>query len=256
MRKLLTALVITVLMISSLVGCGNTENKVKETSEVVVEKIDEKSDEAANKEVETEKSEETEESKELTLEEQFLASIDFENAEDKGVCGANLYWMYKDEVLLIRGTGDMTDYDVSSPAPWKTLLSNKVAKIIVEEGCTSIGSYAFSTGMDNVVVTISLPDTILEIGEKAFTDIDNVTELKIPENVKLIDANAFSGMGLTGTLVLPDSLERISYNAIPDGLESVEMSSNTVICKESTEVNSFHVINGQGWNVDIKIIYR
>ena len=41
---------------------------------------------------------------------EFLDSITPETAEAKGVCGADLTWYYQDNVLVIKGTGRITDF--------------------------------------------------------------------------------------------------------------------------------------------------
>lgn len=39
-----------------------------------------------------------------------ILEISSENAEAKGVCGVDLVWYYKDNCLVIRGTGEMMDF--------------------------------------------------------------------------------------------------------------------------------------------------
>ncbi len=50
----------------------------------------------------------------------YLNSITLETAEQKGVCGNDLIWFYKDNVLVIQGTGPMTDYEYETK-PWAEL---------------------------------------------------------------------------------------------------------------------------------------
>ncbi len=45
----------------------------------------------------------------------FIKSINADNAEATGMCGADLTWYYLNNVLVIRGTGEMTDYDGQRP---------------------------------------------------------------------------------------------------------------------------------------------
>ena len=176
-----------------LFGCGKSEGKVAETPEVLTETVEK---ETSTEEAETKEA--PDETKELSMDEQLAASITFDNAEDSGVCGADLYWLYKDNVLVIRGTGDMVE-SAGTP-PWDEV-REKIVKVIIEEGCTSIGDYAFSTCrgkgtvtqyIDSLLASISIPSTVKEIGEEAFSGCDSITsiikELKsrdVPEKIEI-----------------------------------------------------------------------
>ncbi len=63
-----------------------------------------------------------------------------------GTCGAdgdNLTWVLDDaEMLTIYGDGDMADWD-SGNAPWYSYRST-ITMVVIEDGVTSIGNYAFS----------------------------------------------------------------------------------------------------------------
>ena len=75
-------------------------------------------------------------------------------------------------------------------------------KIIVKEGFTKIDSYCFdSFGM---VKSISLPHTLLAIGEYAFTDCKKLTDIDIPSSVKKIDKGAFNACVSLKNIRLPD----------------------------------------------------
>ena len=59
-----------------------------------------------------------------------------------GTCGDGLTWVLDGNTLTISGTGAMDDYAPDRPAPWyeHRLM---IRDIILEDGVTSIGSYAF-----------------------------------------------------------------------------------------------------------------
>lgn len=60
-----------------------------------------------------------------------------------GTCGENLTWSLDSEgVLLISGTGDMTDYSSYTACPWYNF-GDQVKKIVVEDGVTAIDECAF-----------------------------------------------------------------------------------------------------------------
>ena len=67
----------------------------------------------------------------------IMASISIGKAET-GTCGENLTWSLDNRVLTISGTGAM--YDFTDYSPWKDYY---IDTVIINEGITKIGSYAF-----------------------------------------------------------------------------------------------------------------
>ena len=88
---------------------------------------------------------------------------------DSGTCGSNLTWSLTNTgVLTISGTGAMTDYSARNNCPpWQQYgLSNSsinITSIIINEGVTTIGSYAFDLSMTNLT-SFSLPSTLTAVG--------------------------------------------------------------------------------------------
>ena len=75
---------------------------------------------------------------EILVEQQVVPMI-----EVSGTCGDNLTWVFDIETytLIISGTGDMDNY-LSYTRPWMNY-ENEIKKVVVEDGVTSIGNYAF-----------------------------------------------------------------------------------------------------------------
>ena len=109
---------------------------------------------------------------------------------DGGTCGENLTWKLYDEVIIIKGTGDMDDYDYMKKAQWNYSNRNFFRKVIIEEGVTSIGDYAFA-GCKNLEEII-IPDSITYIGTRAFRWCENLTKIKIPDSVRDVGEDIFS----------------------------------------------------------------
>ena len=86
-----------------------------------------------------------------------------ESADSKsGKCGDNLWWTLGDDgTLTISGTGNMIDYTDDNYAPWFRW-SPEITSVIINEGVTSIGNYAFSNCSGLTSVTI--PDSVTSIG--------------------------------------------------------------------------------------------
>ena len=80
-----------------------------------------------------------------------------------GICGDDLIWEYDAGTLTISGTGDMYDYsqDQTDPAPWN-LLAGDITKVVIEEGATSVGNYAFYNCDD--LSDVFIPQSLTKIG--------------------------------------------------------------------------------------------
>ena len=84
-----------------------------------------------------------------------------------GTCGENVKWKLNDKgILAIRGDGAIDDYTVGS-APWYGHAS-EIERIIIMDGVTTIGSYAFY-GLNNLFKVEFYAD-LTEIKDNAFAD--------------------------------------------------------------------------------------
>ena len=115
---------------------------------------------------------------------------DDEIASDKtGTCGDNLTWSLDNKgVLTISGTGNMYNWPDSLSAPWVDY-RNAISSIVIGEGATSIGDYAFNYCMN--CTSVSIPDTVTSIGNYAFDTCSSLTEIWIPLSVASIGDYAF-----------------------------------------------------------------
>ena len=112
-----------------------------------------------------------------------------------GTCGAkgdNLTWELSCEgVLTVSGTGAMADYDYleETRAPWYDSYRTKIVTVVIEEGITSIGDYAFNDCENLTAITI--PNTVTSIGESAFHHCLSLGDINVPRSVSLIKRGAF-----------------------------------------------------------------
>ena len=100
---------------------------------------------------------------------------------------------------------------------------------------TAIGEYAFIF-CDNLI-SVSLPSSIKEIGEKAFYG-SGIVSIDIPEGVEEISESAFDVCESLKKVILPNSIKIIRHRAFyycekleeinfPEGLEKIESSAFT-----------------------------
>ena len=99
----------------------------------------------------------------------------------------NLTWtLTADGTMTISGTGAMKE---DSNTYYSPAYDNKnIKKVVIEDGVTSIGEYAFS-GCS--MTSITIPDSVKSIGDSAFEWCTGLTSIEIPEGVTSIGEFVF-----------------------------------------------------------------
>ncbi|MBD5508833.1 MAG: leucine-rich repeat protein [Lachnospiraceae bacterium] len=191
-RKTIT--IITALVLSiSLFACGkdtsSTNNSDAETIKELEERIEELEAEYKELKAQLKDNQQSEENNQQSdnNEAASLMQTIIESPETSGVCGTNLTWYYQNGVLVIKGTGEMTnfghtelynsdgkktvdEYDI----PWYEL-KNNIGWVIMDEGVTSIGRCAFEN--HEVLSKLVLPSTLASIGYNSFENCGNLKEI-------------------------------------------------------------------------------
>ncbi len=175
----------------------------------------------------------------------------FSESEDNR-CGDNITWRYEDKTLIFSGTGKMYDYEtifksydeITTNVPWKNGFYH-VEKIVIEEGITSVGSYAFSCFAR--LSEAELPSSLLEISEGAFERCTSLPSIHIPEKVETIDEAVFENCYSLGEVNIPEGVKEISPYLFSCcyALESVKLSDSTerigsgafIFCSELSKIN-------------------
>lgn len=99
-----------------------------------------------------------------------------------GVCGEDAVWELQDNgTLVISGSGAMTDYSESNPAPWQHL-REKIMAVTIEQGITHIGANAFQGCIQLQAVMIA--NSVMNIGQAAFTDCDQLNLIHYMDGTK------------------------------------------------------------------------
>ena len=173
---------------------------------------------------------------------------------DSGTCGENLTWtLDSDGLLTISGTGEMTNYDHSSPnyAPWYSLRKS-VLTVVVDSGITSIGSNVFYDHTN--LNSITIPNSVTHIGDIAFGNCKSISRVNISDitawcniDFDLLHSNnpliyACNGLYLNG--------EPITSVELPDGVTCIpEFAFNN--CTQLTRItipNSVTSIGDQAFD--------
>ena len=144
-----------------------------------------------------------------------------------GTCGDGVTWAVENGTLTIGGTGNMDDYDnydkefagmqpmETLDRPWESY-SDTITSIVIKDGVTGIGNFAFSDLY--YVENVDWSDSLEHIGDYAFlsaNDADTVTTFEaLPANLKSIGDGAFLGQdAFSWKLELPQGLESVGMAA-------------------------------------------
>ena len=121
-----------------------------------------------------------------------------------GTCGENLTWtLDSDGLLTISGKGPMPDRCISD----YYIDIKKATKVIINDGVTSIGNYAFLEFHD--LKSISIPDTVTSIGDRALSFCYRLKSIDIPNSVVSIGEGALSYCAGFESITIPSSVTEI-----------------------------------------------
>lgn len=177
-----------------------------------------------------------------TLAEEQAGTGDAPSVIASGICGKDLTWTLDHTGnLIISGTGPM------SPSPWNEY-SPRIENVIIPDGVTRIGDYAFQNCIN--LTSIVIPESVTSIGKSAFDGCSNLktvhfnatncivmgtyqepvfsdcTGLKtilLGENVSYIPSYAFHTCSSLTSIQIPTSVTTIENGAFRgcSGLENV-----------------------------------
>ena len=171
-----------------------------------------------------------------------------------GTTGECRWYMNMQGDLLITGKGTMTDYDSFSATPWSD--QKHLTAVMVDEGVTSIGAYAFaSPSIGNVelpytslqrigsyafansgISNIHLCYDITEIGEYAFSNCLWLNKVELPDHIREISDGTFCGCTRLNSVYMPKSLETVGKFAFD---ECNNLSITLSGCKNLRSIGDF-----------------
>ena len=125
----------------------------------------------------------------------------------------NITWrLYSDGTMIVSGIGAIASYGTDNRPHWYDQ-KDRIHCVIVENGVTAVGDYAFASlpHLSSVVLSdsvttignrafsgchalwdISLSDALITIGSHAFYDCRAMTEVRFPASLKTVGAYAFA----------------------------------------------------------------
>lgn len=173
----------------------------------------------------------------------------FTMADEGGSCGKDVSYTFETATgtLTIQGTGDMKNYNFSL-TPWRSYRSD-ILVVIIKDGVTSIGNYAFFDC--SALSYVSIPNSVTSIGANAFLGCTSLTAVEISDNVTSIGNSAFRDCtGLT-SVTIGSGVKKIGNYAFSSG---VNLSSINVNMNIPIEIDE-SVFEYTGGNYSSDIIY-
>ena len=132
--------------------------------------------------------------------------------------------------LIISGEGKMQSFDSvygETNAPWAKFQT--ITKVVINEGVTSIGFYAFY-GL-NMIEEVSLPHSLKSIGGESLRG-NKISKIDLPEGLEEIGSFAFTNCPIE-TIVIPSTVKGVysfAFGGCP--LKSI------IVAKENTTLDS------------------
>ena len=105
-----------------------------------------------------------------------------------GTCGSGVAWaLDNDGTLTITGSGQIRDYSIYDPAPWK---GTAVKELVISEGVTAVGACAFTDCTE--IASVQLPSTLTTLGDRCFAGCISLTSIELPHALMSVIGGAFA----------------------------------------------------------------
>lgn len=128
---------------------------------------------------------------------------------DSGVCGDDLVWDLTEGTLTISGSGAMPDWTDTRPVWYYS--RDEIVDVVIEDGVTHIGSYAFY--VCSSITSVTIPDSVTSMGELAFHGCSALTSVTIPGSVEAIPNSAFGSCSALTKVVINEGPTSIGNSA-------------------------------------------
>lgn len=150
-----------------------------------------------------------------------------------GEAGSAVAWQFDSHgVLTLSGSGAMSNYKSTDyTAPWREF-KDEIKKVVIEDGVTSVGEYAFAdcTNLEEV----ALPDSVTLVGARSFSECTSLKGIDIPDEVEDVGGAAFYDCGALETVTLGNSVRKIRGYAFfrCAGFDHIELPKSLVHIEE------------------------
>lgn len=178
--------------------------------------------------------------------------------ETSGSCGENVTWEYNTDTktLTISGSGAMYNtYTSTNLPPWMADYKDLIENVVINEGVTNVGKWAFykCANLQKVII----PNGVTAIELRAFSNCPKLEEINIPSSVTTIGVFAFWECSSLNEIIIPNGVTELAgfviYKCtnlkgitIPDSVTAIANAATLGLSsiKELTIPSSVKTING------------
>jgi hypothetical protein len=157
-----------------------------------------------------------------------------------------LAWNLNNGTLTISGNGAMPDYDFLNAAPWTPYYEN-ITTAIIENGVTSIGSFAFFYCA--ALTSITIRESVTSIGMMAFSGCIALPSITISSSVTTIGNAAFTACtALTSINVNSENANYSSENGV-----LFNKNKTILICYPAGKTENDYIVPNTVTNIKYKL---
>lgn len=183
-----------------------------------------------------------------------------------GSCGQYLRYEYyqSTRTLTIIGNGNMPNYPADkyegSIAPWRNdgRIDNYLEKVVISNGVTSIGDFAFL--WCDKITSVTIPSSVKSIGMGAFENCNALTSVNIPDGVESIGIDAFKNCKDLTSVNISGSVKSIGKSAFSgcyiskeDAENGIEKGLEKVIIQDGVESICDNAFSGCKKLIDVTL---
>lgn len=129
----------------------------------------------------------------------------------EGTCSNGTTWTFDDDTGTLKISGSaIEDYGAnSSIAPWRKQHQNDIKTVIISDGVSSIGSYAFYNCSN--ITSVIFPDTVTLIDIYAFYGCSSLEKVVLPNGLRELTNRSFGSAGVK-EIYIPATTTNINSN--------------------------------------------
>jgi hypothetical protein len=134
---------------------------------------------------------------------------------------------FENGTLTISGTGNMQSWSEASMLPWYNS-RGIITTLVINDGVTNIGNYAFSGfyGLTSVII----PNSVTSIGSYACRNCSQLPSVTIPNSVTSIGQYAFENCTSLTSVTIPNSVTSIGQCAFAGCTHLTAVNFNATNC--------------------------
>ena len=131
---------------------------------------------------------------------------------------------------------------LAKPAPWDTIKDN-ITSIVITEGVTAVGAYAFKNMSS--LESVEMAD-VTTIGEKAFYEDPQLGTVQFSPSLQIIEDSSFGSCRNLNQIDFPEGLQTIEYGAfgscylkeinLPDSVQYIGENAFSGSCPEKINI--------------------